>query len=74
MYKILNFLFGWDYIKWSNYADEGIARIKTDADGVHYFTLYWITGCTATLEEYTTGRGERKILWLTCKSEKYLKN
>jgi hypothetical protein len=30
MHKILNWLFGWDYIAWKNGAGQGIARLQPD--------------------------------------------
>lgn len=34
MYKLLNKLFGWDYIQWKNTVDSGIARIHVDGNGI----------------------------------------
>jgi len=50
MYKILNFLFGWDYILWQNSADVGIARVyKIDLNSNKVF--YWRYRLTNVLDE-----------------------
>lgn len=33
MYKLLNYLFGWDYIAWDNTVARGVARVFTTPDG-----------------------------------------
>jgi hypothetical protein len=66
-YKILNYLFGWDYILWSNSADQGISRVITLHDG----TLgYWRYKYTTCFDEIIRPRDVR---WLTCDPEKYIK-
>ena len=40
MYKIYNYLFGWDYIQWSNTCDFGIARVHVLPDGKVVFWQY----------------------------------
>lgn len=30
MYRLLNWMFGWDYILWRNSCDGGISRIRQD--------------------------------------------
>ncbi len=67
MYKILNLLFSWDYIAWSNFCDQGIARVRIDKNGVVYF---WRYKGTLVTDRITT---PENYLWLTCKPEKYIK-
>jgi hypothetical protein len=40
MYRLLNRLFGWDYIAWRNTCDQGIARIHKDGNGVLFYWRY----------------------------------
>lgn len=70
-YKILNKLFGWDYISWSNTADNGIARVHKDYEGNAYFFRYKITKLIDYIEDYSNNRA-RRIIWLTCSPEKYI--
>jgi len=65
MWKILNFLFGWDYIAWKNTADSGIARIRRDQNGNLF---YWRYKATKVADPITKARD---FLWLTCPPEKY---
>lgn len=66
MYKLFNWLFGWDYIHWQNYCDASISRVRIDGNGNSYFFRYgkYIT--------YLDKPSER-ITWLTCNQYKYLK-
>ena len=66
MYKILNKLFGYDYIQWRNSADSGIARVHKDSRGVVFYWRYKSTKLADTIED------EAKYLWLTCDPDKYL--
>lgn len=65
MYKIFNYLFGWDYIIWSNSADEGISRVRKTPDNVIWYWRYWST----KVADRITNPNE--VIWLTCKPEKY---
>jgi len=67
IYKLLNKLFGWDYISWSNFADQGVARVHTSACGKVY---YWRYKNTKVADEITN---KEQVIWLTCPPEKYLK-
>ena len=68
MYKILHKLFGWDYIHWKDAINAfGIARIHTDAEGNPYFWKYKNINCLVCLKDTY-----HRIVWLTCKREKYL--
>lgn len=67
MYKLLNKLFGWDYIYWSNCADRGVARVRKDGlDNPYYVRYYGIT-------LYDKITSANQVMWLTCLPEKYLK-
>ena len=65
MYKILNWLFGWDYITWSDYCDQGIARVRVDKNGNVYYWRYWIT------KDADPVKSAKNHLWLTCPPSKY---
>ena len=65
MYKLLNKLFGWDYIIWSNFADSGVARVRVDREGVVWYWRYRSTK-VADVIKYPNA-----LLWLTCPSTKY---
>lgn len=66
-YKLLNKLFGWDYIHWENCVSSGIARIHIDAEGRPYYWRYKIAKCLDHLDRVPSN----EITWLTCKREKY---
>lgn len=66
MYKLLNFLFGWDYIYWRNSIDSGIARIRTSPDGTVWFWRYKSIKVIDKIEY------KNDVMWLTCQPEKYL--
>jgi hypothetical protein len=68
MYKLLNTLFGWDYIAWRNSAAQGIARVYKLPDGT---TFYWRYKCTKVLDVILT---PGQVIWLTCDSTKYIKD
>lgn len=65
MYKLLNKLFGWDYVRWQNYSDACVTRVRLDAWG----RPYCIYGNFVTIRITDSN----KFTWLTCKPEKYLK-
>ena len=68
MYKLLNKLFGYDYIQWSNTAGCGIARVFVDGTGRVSYFRYKITGL---IDEIKT---PEQVFWLTCSPAKYLNN
>lgn len=67
MYRLLNKLFGWDYIWWQNSCDQGIARIHATPDGTVWYWQYRITKLMRTMPYE-----RHHVVWLTCKPEKYL--
>lgn len=64
-YQILNWLFGWDYILWSNTADSGIARVSVDGMGRVWYWRYKLN----KVADYVNRPED--VLWLTCNPSKY---
>lgn len=69
MYRILNKLFGWDYVCWKNSCGSGIARIHIDKEGKAYYWRYKNTN----LIDYLPAEHGQRITWLTCHPSKYIK-
>lgn len=67
MYKILNYLFGWDYVAWQNTCAHGIARVQVNGDGEPFIFYYKITNAWKSLKN----PGHFNINWLTCSPKKY---
>ena len=65
IYKILNKLFGWDFIYWKNSASQGVSRIRTDYYGNPYYI--WSVGVRVRITV------KDQVMWITCSAEKYLK-
>jgi len=68
MYKILNKLFGWNYVSWANSADSGIARVHVDGAEKVY---YWRYKSTKVLDII---REPEQVRWLTCPPSIYFEN
>ena len=66
IYKLLNYLFGWDYIAWSNCADSGIARVHYGYDGTAW---YWRYKTTKVIDKI---HNPKHVTWLTCYPNKYI--
>jgi len=66
MYKLLHFLFGWDYIYWKNSADRGIARVFLTRDGRCCYYRYKSVGLIDEI------KSPAQVLWLTCPPENYI--
>ncbi len=66
MYKLLNKLFGWDYIQWRNTASQGIARVNKDGNGVCWYWRYKNTSLADVIKD------KEQVIWLTCEPSKYL--
>lgn len=66
MWKLMNRLFGFDYIQWSNFADHGVARVYRDGTGCAY---YWRYRNICVADRITKAN---QVIWLTCAPEKYL--
>lgn len=67
MYKILNWLFGWDYIYLEDSYGQGISRVKKDAEGNPIYTPNFIF---PRIEKIYN---PDNVIWLTCSREKYFK-
>lgn len=65
IYQLLNYIFGWDYIAWSNSADNGVARVQKIGKGQPWYFRYKITGVVDVIKE------PNQVVWLTCESDKY---
>lgn len=65
MYKIMNFLFGYDYIQWENCADQGVARVFKLSSGK---IVYWRYKSTSTMDEI---KNSNQVNWLTCHPSKF---
>ena len=65
MWRLLNKLFGWDYIYWENSAGQGIARVYT---GVDEGVWYWRYKSTTLIDIIES---PNQVMWLTCKPIKY---
>jgi hypothetical protein len=65
MYKLLNLLFGWDYIHWSNSAASGIARVIALPSGEIAYWRYRNISVMDVIEKPT------QVRWLTCPPTKY---
>jgi hypothetical protein len=67
MYKLLNKLFGWDYIHWYNGSYGGISKVEVSGDGKVFYWKYKSIGVIAVIKTPT----DKEVLWLTCPSTKY---
>ena len=65
IYKLLNKLFGWDYVQWKNFADQGIARVHVDGMRRVFYWRYKVTKVVDIIED------PAKVIWLTCSPDKY---
>lgn len=65
MWKLLNFFFGYDYVAWANFADDGIARVHVDGLGRVFYWRYKCTRVTDIIVE------PEQVIWLTCSPNKY---
>lgn len=65
MIKLLNFLFGWDYILWKNFADSGVSRVHVLPDGKVYYWRYRLCSIIDLIQK------PNDVLWLTCLPSKY---
>ena len=70
MYKILNKLFGWDYVFWGHIAagTHGISRILKLPDGNYYICRHGYA-----YDDLNT-QYELRLTYLTCDPSKYAKN
>lgn len=66
-WKLLNRLFGWDYIGWKNSAASGIAQVFNDGTGRAFYFRYKNTHVIDQIKMAD------QVVWLTCPPSKYLK-
>lgn len=64
-YKLLNKIFGWDYIQWRNPADQGIARVYRGFNGEVYYWRYKLTKLIDKIKK------AEDVVWLTCEPNKF---
>lgn len=64
-YKILNMLFGWDYVVWKPFLVSGVSRIHQEkgTGRVYYFQQH--------NKAYEIVTSKNQVVWLTCSPEKY---
>ena len=65
IYKLLNKLFGWDYIQWKNSDSQGVARVHVDGMRRVWYWRYKGTKVVDIIVDPT------KVIWLTCSPKKY---
>lgn len=65
IYKLLNKLFGWDYVIWSYSGDHGIARVQVDGMRRVWRWHFKPTRWYEFIEDPT------EVIWLTCSPNKY---
>jgi hypothetical protein len=68
VYKLLNWLFGWDYVHWNGLFSSGISRVFLAKDGK---VVYWKFGFPINNLEIIGEPSD--VVWLTCKPDKYFK-
>lgn len=79
IYKILNKLFGWDFIYWefiftNNNSECGVSRINVDKTGVVYFKRYLLSSIRDIIRrenDIPKNVQAETYLWLTCPKSKY---
>ena len=70
-YKILNYLFGWDYILWQDCLYKGVSKIRQLPNGDYYFLKYGSINCFTRIPKENK-ETNKVIAWLTCNKDKYL--
>jgi len=58
-------ILGYDYINWSNSADDGVARVFRTPDGK---VCYWRYRSIRLLDVI---KNKDQVIWLTCPPSKY---
>ena len=66
MYKVWHKLFGWDYIYWSNFAAQGVARVHVNLDGDVWYWRYKNIKLIDKIDK------SDQVIWLTCNSYEYI--
>ena len=65
-YKILNLLFGWDYVYWAEENSNGIGRVFVSKD---HRVCFW--QISRRFDKLVLIMYPEKIIWLTCSPDKY---
>lgn len=71
MYRILNYLFGWDYVTWEDCLYKGVSRVRVLPNGKPYFLKY---GSNSNFEYITKENNGSTVIhaWMTCDPSKYI--
>lgn len=67
IWRLFHWLFGWDYVAWSNCVDVGISRVWVDGMGRLCYWRYLLCDFVDVIVE------PNDVIWLTCPPEKYIK-
>lgn len=65
MWRLFNFLFGWDYVQLRSTVSAGIARVRVDHSGKAYYYRYAVTRVIDVMTD------PKDYIWLTCSPHKY---
>ena len=67
MYRLWNYLFGWDYILWKNCLYKGVSRVRVLPNGTPYYLEY------GRMDTFELIKDNNEVYqWLTCDESKYL--
>ena len=66
MWRLLHYLFGWDYIAWKEIGSEGISRVHHGHNGKPWYFRF------TTLDVVDEIEDPNQVVWLTCSSDKYM--
>jgi len=67
MYKILHWLFGWDYVLWvyTKTGQSNIVRVRQAVDGTLWYKSHLLFGWVEVIKT------PKQVIWLTCCPSKY---
>lgn len=66
MWRILNKLFGWDYIYWESSCNYGISIIRSSYQSGKPYYIKYGSGIIVQVNDHND------VIWLTCHPSKYL--
>ena len=66
MWKLMNLVFGFDYIQWRNCAGQGIARVRVDGMNRAWYFRHKNISVIDFIDD------PKRVVWLTCAPEKYV--
>ena len=71
MHRILNYLFGWDYVTWQDCLYKGIDKVRVLPNGKPYFLKY---GSSSNFTYITKENNGSTVIhaWMTCDPGKYI--